>query len=138
VSRILLDTSAYSAILRGDMRIARVMQEADEIAINAIVLGELKAGFRKGRHRERNEQELAEFLASPRARVLGLDEETADRYAVILDSLRSAGNPIPTNDVWIAATAMQHGFRILTTDQHFRKIPQIVVDAFGAEGGSSG
>jgi tRNA(fMet)-specific endonuclease VapC len=135
VSRILLDTSAYSGILRGDPRLARAMQEADEIAINAIVLGELKAGFRRGRHRERNEQELAEFLASPRARVFGLDEETADRYAVILDSLRSAGNPIPTNDVWIAATAMQHGLRILTTDQHFRKIPQVVVDSIGVEGG---
>jgi tRNA(fMet)-specific endonuclease VapC len=135
VSRILLDTSAYSGILRGDPRLARAMQEADEIAINAIVLGELKAGFRRGRHRERNEQELAEFLASPRARVFALDEETADRYAVILDSLRSAGNPIPTNDVWIAATAMQHGLRILTTDQHFRKIPQVVVDSIGVEGG---
>jgi predicted nucleic acid-binding protein len=134
VSRILLDTSAYSGILRGDLRLARAMQEADEIAINAIVLGELKAGFRKGRHRERNERELAEFLASPRVRVLGLDEETADRYAVILVSLRSAGNPIPTNDVWIAATAMQHGLRILTTDKHFRKIPQVVVDSFGVEG----
>ena len=111
------------------------MQEADEISINAIVLGELKAGFLKGRHRERNEKELAEFLASPRARILGLDEETADRYAVILDSLRSAGNPIPTNDVWIAASAMQHGLRVLTTDQHFRKIPQIVADTFGVESG---
>jgi tRNA(fMet)-specific endonuclease VapC len=135
VSRILLDTSAYSRILRGDVRLARAMQEADEIAVNAIVLGELKAGFRKGRHRDRNEQELAEFLASPRARLLVLDEETADRYAVILDSMRSAGNPIPTNDVWIAASAMQHGFRILTTDQHFRKIPQVVVDSFGVDGG---
>jgi tRNA(fMet)-specific endonuclease VapC len=135
VSRILLDTSAYSGILRGDLRLARIMQEADEIAINAIVLGELKAGFRKGRHRERNEQELAEFLASPRARVLGLDEETADRYAVILDSLLSAGTPIPTNDVWIAASAMQHGLRVLTTDQHFRKVPQILVDAFAEKSG---
>lgn len=133
--RILCDRSAYSAILRGDMRIARAMQEADEIAISAIVLGELKAGFRRGRHRERNEKELAEFLASPRVQVLGLDEETADRYAVILDFLRSAGNPIPTNDVWIAASAMQHGLRVLTTDQHFRKIPQIVVDSLGEEGG---
>lgn len=135
MSRILLDTSAYSGILRGDPRLSRAMQEADEIAVNAIVLGELKAGFLKGRHRERNEKELAEFLASPRARILGLDEETADRYAVIADSLRSVGNPIPTNDVWIAASAMQHGLRVLTTDQHFRKIPQIVVDIFGVEGG---
>jgi predicted nucleic acid-binding protein len=111
------------------------MQEADEIILNAVVLGELKAGFRRGRHRERNENELAEFLASPRTRVLGLDEETADRYAVILDSLRSAGTPIPTNDVWIAASAMQHGLRVLTTDQHFRKIPQVVVDFLGQENG---
>jgi tRNA(fMet)-specific endonuclease VapC len=130
VSRILLDTSAYSAILRADMRIARAMQKADEVAVNAVVLGELKAGFLKGRHRKKNEQELAEFLASPRARVLGLDEETADRYAVILDSLRSAGTPIPTNDVWIAASAMQHGLRIVTTDQHFRKVRQVLVDPF--------
>ncbi|HYV41735.1 MAG TPA: PIN domain-containing protein [Thermoanaerobaculia bacterium] len=64
--------------------------------------------------------ELAQFLASPRARVLGLDEETADRYAVILNSLWSAGTPIPTNDVWIAASAMQHGFRVVTADQHFQ------------------
>ncbi len=134
MSRILLDTSAYSGILRGDMRIARAMQEADEIAVSAIVLGELKAGFSSGRHRERNERELAQFLASPRARVLRLDEETADRYAVILNSLRSAGTPIPTNDVWIAASAMQHGFRVVTADQHFRKVLQILVDFFGEEG----
>ncbi len=134
MSRIFLDTSAYSGILRGDMRFARAMQEADEIAINAIVLGELKAGFSRGRHRERNERELAQFLASPRVRVLGLDEETADRYAVILNFLRAAGTPIPTNDVWIAASAMQHGFRVVTADQHFQKVRQILVDFFGEEG----
>lgn len=134
MSRILLDTSAYSGILRGDLRIARAMQEADEIAINAIVLGELKAGFSRGRHRDRNERELGHFLASPRVRVFGLDEETADRYAVILNSLRSAGTPIPTNDVWIAASAMQHGFRLVTADRHFQEVRQILVDFFGEEG----
>ncbi len=131
MSRILLDTSAYSEILRGDVRIARAMQEADEIAVNAIVLGELKAGFSRGRHRERNERELAEFLASPRVHVLVIDGETADRYAFILNSLRSAGTPIPTNDAWIAASAMQHGLRVVTTDQHFREVSQILVDWFG-------
>src|SRR5713226_3077783 len=115
------------------MRIARAMQEADEIAVNAVVLGELRAGFLKGRHRKKNEQELAEFLTSPRVRVLGLDEETADRYAVIMDSLRSAGTPIPTNDVWIAASAMQHGLKVVTTDQHFREVRQVLVEAFGKE-----
>lgn len=106
------------------------MQEADEISLNAVILGELKAGFRRGRHRERNERELSEFLASSRVRVLGLDEETSELYAVIADSLRSAGNPIPTNDVWIAATAMQHGLKVLTTDRHFRLVRQVVAEGF--------
>jgi predicted nucleic acid-binding protein len=67
--------------------------------------------------------------------VVGLDEGTSERYAVILDSLRSGGIPIPTNDVWIAASAMQHGLRVATTDRHFRKVSQILVEWFGpAEG----
>jgi len=108
------------------------VQEADLIAINAIVLGELKAGFSRGGHRERNEKELVEFLSSPRVRVFSVDEETADRYSVILSSLRSAGTPVPTNDVWIASSAMQHGLRVVTTDRHFRAISQILVDWFGS------
>jgi tRNA(fMet)-specific endonuclease VapC len=134
VSRILLDTSAYSAFFRGDERTLRAVQEADEITVSPIVLGELKAGFRGGRHPKKNEAELAAFLASPRVRVVALDEETPDRYAEIVHSLRSAGTPIPTNDVWIAASAMQHGLRVATTDGHFRKVPQILVDWLGSEG----
>lgn len=56
------------------------------------------------------------------------DAETSERYAVILDSLREAGTPIPTNDVWIAASAMQHGLRLLTTDAHYRNVAQVIVD----------
>jgi tRNA(fMet)-specific endonuclease VapC len=133
VSPILLDTSAYSAALQGEARMVHTVREADQISVNAVVLGELKAGFARGRHREKNEQELDRFLASPRVRVLELDEETSDRYAVILNSLRSSGTPIPTNDVWIAATAMQHGLRVVTTDQHFLKVRQILVDFLGKE-----
>jgi len=57
-----------------------------------------------------------------------LDQETAARYAAILNTLRNAGTPIPTNDIWIAATAMQHGLRLLTTDAHYVKVPQVIVD----------
>lgn len=130
MSRILLDTSAYSALLRGDARIRLSVQEADELIVNPIILGELKAGFARGRHRKKNERELASFLASPRVSVISLDEETSERYAVILDSLRSAGTPIPTNDVWIAASAMQYGLQVVTTDRHFQKVPQILVELF--------
>jgi tRNA(fMet)-specific endonuclease VapC len=133
VNRLLLDTSAYSAFLRGDARVQRRLQEADGILVSPIVLGELKSGFARGRHRQKNERELADFLASPRVEVVNLDEGTSERYAVILNSLRSAGAPIPTNDVWIAASAMQYGLRVLTTDGHFRRVAQILVEYFGSE-----
>lgn len=131
MSRILLDTSGYSGFLRGNVSIRRSLQEADEIVVNPVILGELKAGFLRGKSRRRNEDELAHFLASPRVTVAGMDEGTSDRYAAILDGLRRAGTPIPTNDLWIAATAMQHGLRVVTTDAHFLRVPQILVEQWG-------
>lgn len=96
--------------------------------LNPVVLGELRAGFLKGTRLAANLAELAQFLASPRVVLVAVDEDTAERYAAILDSLRRAGAPIPTNDVWIAASAMQHGSVLLTTDPHFRAVAQIVAE----------
>src|SRR5262249_52033864 len=107
-----------------------VLQHADEILVNPVILGELRAGFLKGKFRKKNEDDLARFLSSPRVGILPLDEESASYYAVVLNSLWQAGTPIPTNDVWIATSAMQHGARLLTTDHHFLKVQQIIVDHF--------
>ncbi len=126
----LLDTSAYSAFLRGHAELKLALQRADRIALTAIVLGELGAGFRAGTRQRKNEAELRRFLSSPRVDVVAVDPETADRYAVILHGLRQTGTPLPTNDIWIAASAMQHGLRVLTTDAHYTKIPQIIVERF--------
>ena len=127
MNKLLLDTSAYSAFMRGDESIVQAIREADEICLTLIVLGELKAGFLRGAKRKENEALLVKFLESPRMCLHTLDEDTAERYAVIHQGLRKAGTPIPTNDLWIAASAMQHGLRVLTTDTHFGKIPQIVL-----------
>jgi predicted nucleic acid-binding protein len=102
------------------------IREASQVQVNAVVLGELRAGFLKGTRRAENLAELGAFLASPRVDVVAVDEETAERYAVILDSLRQRGALIPTNDIWIAASAMQSGSILLTTDPHFRDVIQIV------------
>jgi len=134
MTRVLLDTSAYSAFLRGHEDIHRNLQEADEIHLNAIVLGELRAGFQHGARRRDNEKELHAFLASPRVTVADITPETALRYAEIVNSLRRSGSPIPTNDIWIAATAMQHGLELVTTDNHFRKVPQIIVHCWPVAG----
>lgn len=130
MTRVLLDTSAYSVFMRGQAAIKQALQQADEIYFSPIVLGELLAGFRRGRNREKNERELQAFLSSPRVRGVGLDDETAERYAVILEGLWKAGTPIPTNDIWIAASAMQYGLSILTTDAHYHQVAQVIVHLF--------
>ena len=126
--RVLVDTSAYSAFMRGHQEMKLALQRAEEIYLSPIVLGELQSGFRRGKHRAENEKGLDEFLDAPRVELLPILDSTAVRYAEILTYLRGAGNPIPTNDVWIAASAMEHGLRVVTTDKHFQEVPQILAD----------
>jgi predicted nucleic acid-binding protein len=126
--RICLDTSAYSAFKRGHSGVREALAHADRIALPPIVLGELLGAFRAGARERTNREELERFLASPRVDVVPVDEETAERYGEIFAHLRAAGTPIPTNDIWIAATAMQWGLRVHTTDPHFERVPQVVVE----------
>ena len=128
--RLVLDTSAYSAFMSAHAEISAAVQGNEEIFLNSVILGELIAGFIKGGRRSKNENELRRFLASPRVGVLDVTEETAERYAVILNSLWRADTPIPTNDIWIAASAMEHGLRLVTTDDHYQKVPQVMIDYF--------
>lgn len=133
MTEALLDTSAYSTFLRGHAPLTEALQRTDRIVLTPIVLGELAAGFRAGGRRSKNEAELRRMLASPRVEVVAVDAATAERYAVILHGLRRAGTPIPTNDIWIAASAMQYGLRLFTTDSHFERIPQIIVERFESQ-----
>ena len=123
---VILDTSAYSVFKRGHAGITLALQNADAIYFSPIVLGELLSGFRNGNRREENLQQLRRFMGSPRVKLAVVDEETAERYAIIQETLLGDGKPIPTNDVWIAASAMQHGLALLTTDAHFLKVGQIM------------
>jgi tRNA(fMet)-specific endonuclease VapC len=126
--KVMLDTSAYSAFLRGNVEVKQALQAAEEIYLNPVVLGELYAGFAQGGREKKNREILREFLASPRVQISVIDEETAERYTAILTYLWSKGKPIPTNDLWIASTAMQHGLKLITTDGHYRDVPQIIVE----------
>jgi len=132
-NRILMDTSTYAAFLRGDAEIKGSLQRADEIFLNPVVLGELIAGFMMGRQEKKNRAILQEFLSSPRVKVIEIDEETSERYATIVSYLSAKGTPIPTNDLWIAASAMQHGLKILTADKHYLEVPQVITEYFQPE-----
>ncbi len=128
--KVMLDTSAYSALLRGNLEIKLSLQQADEIFLSPVIIGELLAGFIQGRNEKKNRDILREFLASPRVNVVDVDEETSERYAVIINHLRTKGTPIPTNDLWIAASAMQYGLKVLTTDNHYLSVQQIIPEFY--------
>lgn len=130
MSRLTLDTSGYSAFKRGHSGVVSRIRRAEEILLPTIVLGELLGGFAVGRKSRRNREELDLFRDSPRVRLASIGEATAKRYAVIYASLRTSGTPIPTNDLWIAASAMEHGTELVTLDRDFTNVPQILVALF--------
>jgi tRNA(fMet)-specific endonuclease VapC len=127
VKNVLIDTNIYSYAMRGDSKTVSVLQQASKIAICSISIGELLSGFKAGNREQANRKELEEFLDAPRVQIYSIDEDTAEFYAEILNSLRKKGAPIPTNDIWIASVAFQHGLRLFSKDQHFENIPGLIL-----------
>ncbi len=125
--KVLLDTSAYSELMRGRKAILDIVTRAINVAIPAVVLGELHSGFRAGNRLTANTEQLAQFLSKPSVRTLAITEDTALRYAEIDVYLRKKGRPIPRNDIWIAASAIEHGLHLVTLDAHFREIPLLLI-----------
>ncbi len=119
---VALDTNAYSDFLRGFENRVRVVRAAEQIHIPLIVLGELRAGFAAGSREDENLQILRQFLASPRVSILAPDESTTKYYARIYIQLRKEGLAIPTNDLWIAALALQHDLFLCSSDGHFEHV----------------
>jgi tRNA(fMet)-specific endonuclease VapC len=119
---ILVDTNAYAAFKQGNPAIIEVLQYAPEVLVSVTVLGELLAGFAAGSRESANRRELKQFLDVPRVTVVPCSAATADSYALVYAALRSQGKPIPTNDMWIAASCLEHGAALLTLDGHFAHV----------------
>ena len=125
MTRYCLDTSAYSRFKLGEPAVSELIDSAFYVCLPSTAVGELLAGFRLGAHERRNTTELWDFLADPATDVLDVDVHVAERYSQIYGDLRESGTPIPTNDMWIAATASANGMTVLTFDGHFNAIPQV-------------
>jgi tRNA(fMet)-specific endonuclease VapC len=123
--RLLLDTSAYSLFRRGHEKIYQELEWADHVFLNPIVIGELLAGFDRGRYKEKNRQELRTFIAETSVSVPPITDETSERYSLIYKDLKEQGKPIPTNDLWISAHAMELGTALMTADSDFLHVKQI-------------
>ena len=122
MKRIIIDTNFYVAFKKRDEAAIVTLKKAEYIAVNTVILGELLAGFRCGSRERQNREELDLFFDSPRVDLLSIDDETAEFYAQIFAELKEKGRPIPTNDLWLAASTLQHGLALATYDDHFKNI----------------
>jgi len=114
-----------SQLMRGREQVGRIVRGAEEVLLSALVLGELQYAFRHSPRFERNMRGMRAFLENPYVSVVPVGETTADRYSRIAASLRAKGRPIPTNDVWIAAHAMETGADLVSADRHFAHVDGI-------------
>jgi tRNA(fMet)-specific endonuclease VapC len=122
MERILIDTNAYSALMFGNSEVADILSRFDLILLSPIVYGELLDGFRGGRREKENRSILERFSTKPRTTHVPITNSTAEWFAEIKQILKSKGRPIPINDVWIAASCMEHGARLLSFDAHFEAV----------------
>lgn len=121
-SRLVLDTSAYSHFRANREEIVELIARAEVVLLPTVVLGELEAAFQLGRRAAENRVVLDDFLAEPFVSILPITVDVARRYGEVFAALRKAGTPIPTNDVWIAATTMDAGGHLVTFDGDFARV----------------
>jgi tRNA(fMet)-specific endonuclease VapC len=122
MKRVVIDTNAYSALMSGDGRIADILAGSEAVLLTPIVLGELYDNFLNGSHTLENRAVLTRFREKPRTVLVPITDATAEWFAEIKRMLRKKGRPIPVNDVWIAASCMEHGAGLLSLDGHFAEI----------------
>ncbi|MBI4849124.1 MAG: type II toxin-antitoxin system VapC family toxin [Nitrospirae bacterium] len=127
MKRVLMDTNTYTAFKKNDPAAVNVFRTVEYIGVNIVVLGELLSGFKGGNKEARNRKELEQFLDSPRVNIIQVDEETAEFYARIYWDLKKKGKPVPSNDLWVASSAMRHGLALFTYDEHFDNIDGLIL-----------
>ena len=128
---VILDSNAIIALLDGNKAVARMLENVQQVLVPAIVCGEIDAGAQGDTKRERATREaFAAFLEMEQVAVLPVMRKTGEFYARVFSFLKSAGTPIPTNDIWIAAGALETGGLLITSDRHLLSMPLIMTKAF--------
>ena len=125
MKKVVIDTSAYVRLLAGKEDVLDAIAAADTIFFSVFVLGELYAGFAGGSRERENKALLHRFLSKPSVKMLNATAETADVFGMLKSNLKRAGTPLPINDVWIAAHAIETGSVVITYDAHFKMVPGV-------------
>ena len=117
--KVCLDTNAYSNLRRGNERLLELLNECDEILVPAAAYAELIYGFLHGGRLNENESLLNSFLDENHVSFQPVTQSIAERWGYVKAALAQKGTPIPENDIWIAATALETGARLISYDHHF-------------------
>jgi tRNA(fMet)-specific endonuclease VapC len=120
--KVICDTNSITALRLGNQQVLEALEQASTVYLSVIVMGELLYGFAKGSKEKENLNFLKKFINKPTVEVLPVDEETARVYSQLRVDLSRIGKPIPTNDLWIASQAIEHGAVLLSNDLHFNSI----------------
>jgi tRNA(fMet)-specific endonuclease VapC len=123
--RFLLDTNIIIALLEGDDAVLSNLDQAAEVFIPAVALGELFFGAAKSGRPSENTSKLERFAAD-RA-IVPSDLNVAREYGRLKQGLKERGRPLPDNDIWIAAAATYHGTVLVTRDRHFQEIEHLAI-----------
>jgi tRNA(fMet)-specific endonuclease VapC len=127
MTKVLLDTNAYTSLLAGDETVLEALSGAATVFMSVVVLGELLAGFRGGAREGENRRRLDQFLRRGPVRTLDVNRATAEVFGALKQQLRADGSPIPVNDVWIAAHSVEVGAWLVTHDRHFLSVQGLLL-----------
>jgi tRNA(fMet)-specific endonuclease VapC len=122
---VLLDTSIVIELFANNPAVMQNLAATSQIFLPSIVLGELYYGAFQSQKVKENTEQIVHFAAQNT--ILGCDDNTAQFYAFIKNNLRLKGKPIPENDIWIAAIAMQYSLALATRDNHFAEIDRLQI-----------
>lgn len=118
-SDLILDTNIVIDYFKQHPHVTNVIKLAKSICLPITVIGELYFGAYRSLQPNIKKKEIEDFL--PTVFILGIDLQTMDIYGAAKASLANKGKPIPYNDVWIAAIAIQHNLPLYTHDKHFKE-----------------
>jgi tRNA(fMet)-specific endonuclease VapC len=117
---VVADTNIFIDLMKGDEAIAQKLESFDEVYISPVVLVELYFGAYRSANPEKHLRKVG--IAIDKSKLLAIDAVTAEIFVTIKLALFAKGNPIPENDIWIAATALQHQLLLYTNDKHFTEV----------------
>jgi len=127
--KFLLDTNIVIALLQGDATVLSNLDQAPEVFIPAVALGELFFGAAKSGRPSENTDKVERF-ATGRA-IVSCDLDVAREYGRLKQHLKQKGRPLPENDIWIAAMARHHGMVLVTRDRHFQDVADLRTSDWG-------